>query len=63
MKIAMRGFSPLLVVFCRMALASAVFALYGGAWAAFAAGRGDWKGLSSWPFASRASISSSRPRP
>lgn len=45
MKIAMRGFSPLLVVFCRMALASAVFGLLWRRLGGFRAARGDWPGL------------------
>ena len=45
MKIAMRGFSPLLVVFCRMALASAVFALLWRRLGGFRSARGDWPAL------------------
>ena len=45
MKIAMREFSPLLAVFCRMAVASAVFALIWRRMSGFAAGRADWKGI------------------
>lgn len=45
MKIAMRGFSPLLVVFCRMALASAVFGLLWRRLGGFRAAKGDWPGL------------------
>lgn len=45
MKIAMQGFSPLLVVFCRMALASAVFGLLWRRMGGFRAARGDWPGL------------------
>ena len=45
MKIAMREFSPLLAVFCRMAVASAVFALIWRRMGGFAAGRADWKGI------------------
>ena len=45
MKIAMRGFSPLLVVFCRMALASAVFGLLWRRLGGFRAAKGDWAGL------------------
>jgi drug/metabolite transporter (DMT)-like permease len=42
MKIAMRGFSPFLVVFCRMALASAVFGLLWRRLGGFRAAKGDW---------------------
>ncbi|MHC1789195.1 DMT family transporter [Solidesulfovibrio sp.] len=42
MKIAMREVSPLLVVFCRMAVASTVFALLWRRMGGFAAGKGDW---------------------
>ena len=45
MKIAMRGFSPLLVVFCRMGLASLVFALLWRRLGGFRSARGDWPGL------------------
>jgi len=45
MKIAMRGFSPLLVVFCRMALASVFFGLLWRRLGGFRAARGDWPGL------------------
>jgi drug/metabolite transporter (DMT)-like permease len=45
MKIAMRGFSPLLVVFCRMAIASMVFGLLWRRLGGFRAARGDWGGL------------------
>ncbi len=45
MKIAMRGYSPLLVVFCRMALASAVFGLLWRRMGGFRAAKGDWPAL------------------
>ncbi len=45
MKIAMQGFSPLLVVFCRMALSSMVFALLWRRLGGFKAARGDWPWL------------------
>lgn len=45
MKIAMRGFSPLLVVFCRMALASVVFGLLWRRLGGFRAAKGDWPAL------------------
>ena len=45
MKIAMRGFSPLVVVFGRMALASLVFALLWRRLGGFREARGDWPGL------------------
>ena len=45
MKIAMRGFSPLLVVFCRMALAALVFGLLWRRLGGFRAARGDWPAL------------------
>ncbi|WP_428558815.1 MAG: DMT family transporter [Solidesulfovibrio sp. DCME] len=45
MKIAMRGFSPLVVVFCRMALASLVFAVLWPRLGGFRAAKGDWVGL------------------
>ncbi len=45
MKIAMQGFSPLFVVFCRMALASAFFGLLWRRLGGLRAARGDWPGL------------------
>lgn len=45
MKIAMRAYSPLLVVFCRMALSSAVFGLLWRRLGGFRAAKGDWRGL------------------
>lgn len=45
MKIAMRGFSPLVVVFGRMALSSLIFALLWRRLGGFRAGRGDWGAL------------------
>ncbi|EFL53240.1 protein of unknown function DUF6 transmembrane [Solidesulfovibrio fructosivorans JJ]] len=45
MKIAMRGYAPLLVVFCRMALASLVFGLMWRRMGGFGAAKGDWPGL------------------
>jgi drug/metabolite transporter (DMT)-like permease len=45
MKIAMRDFSPLLVVFCRMALAAAVFGPLWRRLGGFRAARGDWPAL------------------
>lgn len=45
MKIAMRGFSPLLVVFCRMTLAAMVFGLLWRRLGGFRAARGDWPAL------------------
>jgi drug/metabolite transporter (DMT)-like permease len=45
MKIAMRGFSPLLVVFGRMAIASAVFGLLWRRLGGLRAARGDWPAL------------------
>jgi len=45
MKIAMRGFSPLVVVFGRMALASLVFALLWRRLGGFREARGDWPAL------------------
>lgn len=45
MKIAMRGFSPLIVVFGRMALASLVFALLWRRLGGFREARGDWPAL------------------
>lgn len=45
MKIAMRGYSPLLVVFCRMALASVVFGLLWRRMGGFGAVKGDWPAL------------------
>ena len=45
MKIAMQGYSPLLVVFCRMALASLVFALLWRRLGGFRAAKGDWAAL------------------
>jgi drug/metabolite transporter (DMT)-like permease len=45
MKIAMRGYAPLLVVFCRMALASVVFGFLWRRMGGFRAAKGDWAGL------------------
>lgn len=45
MKIAMRGFSPLLVVFGRMAIASVVFAALWRRLGGFRAAKGDWPAL------------------
>jgi len=45
MKIAMRGYAPLLVVFCRMALASLVFGLIWRRMGGFRAAKGDWPGM------------------
>ena len=45
MKIAMRGFSPMFVVFCRMALASVFFGFLWRRLGGFRAARGDWPGL------------------
>jgi len=45
MKIAMQGFSPLLVVFCRMALASIIFGCLWRRLGGFRAAKGDWPAL------------------
>lgn len=45
MKIAMRGFSPLLVVFGRMTIGSVVFALLWPRMGGFRAAKGDWPAL------------------